>query len=651
MSHLHFTYDGAPLGYDVPPTKISIPQRAELGEISMGSISPEDPTSALTLVGHRPIIIEELDCAQPRLFTGWTVERNMGRSFEQTQFVGPDALIHDTTIVDLNAALNFRIITWTDGKRPEESVDARLAWLLASNYLAGPDGTLCEDTGFVQTGFSLLMDATDYRASYPADVLSDLSTRYATPINFFLFWDATVSKASLFFDYVSAATFDCTLSISNQLVDQSATCFAPITESRLERTPEGVYSDVIVNYANNRSIYRYLVATGVAFVKRGTSINRPYTGKSTTAIQQGDAWLAAHNKETDRITTTIHVPAAQVGLIQAGMRMNVTFSHLTDYTGVVSMRIVACNPRPTDDLARYYDVDLELVSPQPSTVGAFMVLDGCGSGFYGNPTRYFWLDGGERVTWATDGDDPPAGYPYEPSSGPFENYWAGFYDAGMHAPDGQGLLHGIRVTADGILSLSHEGGFGGVAGNWSGGVTQITAEIRQTSPTRGTRGVVIHTETQTEPMLGGAYSWMGSFTFALPGIVAYAGDEFEVSVKFISWVGFAYYSSIPAVFTNFSLTGVMDWGITDGGDVGPPIGSTVTDETPTPAPDGSNATFALVDGYIPGSLLVSVDGIPIPASEVTETNPPGVTPDWHGTFTLSWAPDADERVVVTYKVG
>ena len=369
MNLVH-TYDGAPLGFDIPATKVLMPSRAELGSTSNGGVSPEDPTAALQLVGWRPYNIEELDCAQPRLFTGWVVERNMGRSFEQTQFVGPDALIHDATITDLNALFGLRIITGTDGIRPEESVDDRVAWILSSNYLAGTSGTLVADTGYVKTGFSALMDECDYRGSYAADVFTDCSTRYATPINWFAWWDPAALASSMFFDYISAGTIDCTLSISNDLADLSSTCFAPITESRLERTPEVTYSDVIVDYANG-SVHRSLASTAAAHIKRGTTISRPYIGKQSTAEAAGDAYLAAHAQETDRITTTIHVPSSQVGLIQAGMRMNVKFTHLVDYVSFTSMRIVACTPRAVDDLARTYDIDLELVAPHLGPQAAF----------------------------------------------------------------------------------------------------------------------------------------------------------------------------------------------------------------------------------------------------------------------------------------
>ena len=649
---LAIDYNGAPIGYDVPPTKVAMPQRAELGAISMGSISPEDPTAALTLVGHKPIAITESACSQQRLFTGWTVERNMGRSFEQSQFVGADPLIHDTTIVDLNAAFGFRIITWTDGKRPEESVDDRLAWLLASNYLAGPDGELVGDTGKVKTGFTLMMDAVDYRGSYPSDVLADLSQRYATPINYFAYWDFApvtghgVARPGLFFDYISEGTFDCTISISNLIADTytgdvpKTTCFAPITESRLERTPEAVYSDVIVNYANG-SIYRYLNATATAFIKRGTSISRPYTGKSSTATMQADAWLAAHNVETDRITTTIHVPAAQVGLIQAGMRMDVKFSHLTDYTSFTSMRIVACTPRPMDDLARFYDVDLELVAPKVAPqVPLYIALLAAAEGAYGCGPDIVNPDGSIVIGWGADGDVPPVGWGAEVSSGPVEYV---VYRVGSRC-----LWRGVRITADALVDIHHVGGFGGVRARWLDATCII--QIRQ-------NGVVISDQTYTEPAdaPSGYAPFYGGFTFALTDIVVAAGDEFEMSVVFIpSDLAFAYYAAIPSdtnATSHFRVSGNGAWGPTGGGTVGPPLGSTITGETPTPAPDGSTVLFTLANSYLTGTLWVSVDGIPIPASEVTETNPAGVSPTWQGTFTLSWAPDADEQILVTYQVG
>ena len=583
---LTIDYNGAPLGYDVPPTKVDMPNRAELGAISMGSISPEDPTAALTLIGHKPVHIDETLCSQPRLFTGWTVERNMGRSFDQAEFIGANALIHDTSIVDLNAALGFRIITWTDGNRPEESVDDRLAWLLASNYVAGPDGTLFEDTGFVHTGFSLFMDACDYRGSYPADVLADMSTRYATVINYFVFWDATAGKASLFWNYIGAATFGCTISISNDVADTyaddvpDATCFAPITESRLERTPEAVYSDVIVNYTGG-SCYRILNSTAVAFIKRGTSISRPHIGKLATAQAAGDAWLAQHNVETDRITTTIHVPADTVGLIQAGMRMEVKFTHLTDYTSFTWMRIVACTPRPMDDLARFYDVDLELVAPRLTpTVPLYAELqdnqsqqDLCGS--IGTESET-WYD----VGWRGCGDDPSGGYA--------NAFKTGAVDYTDYPCIHIGEWKGFELLDDAVVDLTQRGDFLGVAG---GTGAYVTAEIMQNA-------VVIASATETDSTGGGLHPFGATITLSVTGIVGVVGDLFRVRWKWGSnWASYPYYRQSPGDYQcRFTISGVSTPST---------IGGIVPTVTQTQAATDPTVTDDLAAGYLVGSTWIN----------------------------------------------
>ncbi len=378
---LSYTYNGSALGYDVPPTKATLPSRAELGSISIGGVSPEDPTAALTLVGWKPFHVDESDCSQTRLFTGWVADRHIGRSFEQTQFVGANPRIHDTNITDLNAALSMRLIWDTDGKRPAEYLSTRVAWLLASSYLTG----LLDDTGKVHNfGSTDMMDATDYRGQFPDAVLTDCNDRTGGVLNYFAFWDPTPAsgspRAALFFDTLDASTYDCTISISNAGDDNGTTIFEPDHPARLERNPGTVYSDVIVNYKNG-SVHRYLASTATNFIQRGTTISRPYTGTAATASAQGDAYLKRNNAEVDRIATTIHVPSSVVGLIQAGMRMRCTFTHMPGYETGTSMRIVACAPAPVDDLADWYDVSLELVAPQvPLTSGLHQVVICNGNG-------------------------------------------------------------------------------------------------------------------------------------------------------------------------------------------------------------------------------------------------------------------------------
>ncbi len=74
---LTYTYNGSALGFDIPPTKALLPQRAEVGAVSQGGVSPEDPTAALTLVGWKSFV-GEFRLQPARHFTGWVLDRGLG---------------------------------------------------------------------------------------------------------------------------------------------------------------------------------------------------------------------------------------------------------------------------------------------------------------------------------------------------------------------------------------------------------------------------------------------------------------------------------------------------------------------------------------------------------------------------------------------
>jgi hypothetical protein len=636
---LSYTYDGSALGFDVPPTKATLTSRAELGSISTGGVSPEDPTAALALVGWKSFHVDESDCSQTRLFTGWVADRNIGRSFDQSQFVGPDPRIHDTNICELNAALSMRLIWDTDGKRPAEYLSTRVAWLLGSSYLTG----LLDDTGKVAAfGSTDMMDAADYRGQFPDAVLGECNDRTGGVLNYFAFWDPTPAsgspRAALFFDTLDAATYDCTISISNAGDDNGTTIFEPDHPARLQRTPESIYSDVIVNYANGKSVHVYAAATATNFIRRGTTINRPHTGQSTTAIAQGTAWLNAHSSEVDRITTTIHVPSSVVGLIQAGMRMTCTFTHMPGYESGASMRIVACAPAPVDDLADWYDVSLELVAPKltPSgcagaTPSAYYPQIGTVGGACSDSQKAQTPADGTIVYWYAG-----SAVPIVPSPG-----WCGVWHfptwdiAGGGSPSGSMDASGA-ANSNAVRMLVVGGGTATiyVTGGWnsSGGRTALVdLYVQHADPANPTTIITdssqIGISTMTDTVL----------TATVPGISSGVCDHW-IDVK---WRG----ANGGAGVGYAGFTWLAD-SSTTGGDILPgPLGSTVTAETPTPTPTGTTTTFTLASSYLPGTLVVTVDGIVIPSSEVTETDPVA------GTFTLSWAPDADEKITVNYLVG
>ncbi len=290
-------------------------------------------------------------------------------------YAGAQRIVRVQT-VDLNALFYLRIIGGTDGKRPEETWDARLAWLLGSDYLTG----LVEDNGYL-TSIDRPMLANDYRGQVPADVLNDLAARTGpdqSPLNYFAFWDPVSLAPTLFFDEADATTFDSTIFISNDPADEDGiTTFYPWRDATFVRTPEEVYSEVWLEYAEGTAVFRKNATVGIR-LHRARILGIAPVHRS--AIDRHRPGRRADRDALDRsrtsITVTIQVPASKVGLIQAGQRVKIKFLHLADlgYDSFTWLRCTECSPKPTDDMGHNYNVDLTL---KPSRG---LVLGGSGGG-------------------------------------------------------------------------------------------------------------------------------------------------------------------------------------------------------------------------------------------------------------------------------
>jgi hypothetical protein len=360
--------DGISILDGIPPSSIQASANADHGETAFGGFDVEDPNATLTITGFHPVTITESACSQPRLFTGWTSTREVGRDKEAGLIVAGERE-HDVTIGDLNALFGFRMITGTDGNRPAETWSARLTWLLGSSYLSG----LITDTGYVRT-ITQMMDAADYRDSYPRSVCDDLVDRIAHEMDYFAFWDPVALTVGLYFDHQEDAVSLSTLRISNVPGDyDGVTTFEPDAVAKLSREPDQTYSEVVVEYKNGK-VFRSRASTAAAYIRRGTKISRPYTSLKSTAITQAEWFLDQHAGELDRITATITVPPSVAGLVWAGQRMSVKFSHMPGYTTWTSVRVVACSAQPTDDSLGRYAIALELVSPRPATVSNSLAI-------------------------------------------------------------------------------------------------------------------------------------------------------------------------------------------------------------------------------------------------------------------------------------
>jgi hypothetical protein len=388
---LVYTYDGDVLTQKVKPSAVVLPQRAEMGEASFAAIPIEDPAAGLTMLGHRPFVVEESESTtQPRLFTGYTTQRDIGRSTERGLITGTDQRLQDTTLVDQNLIFNLRVISGTDGNRGEETWDTRLAWILESDYM---DGLFGGDLTWIDSHANP-MDAADYRGALPSAVFDDLVQRFEGSLNYFAAWNPDTSDIEIAVFGVDDTTGDCPLRVSNVESDvDGADTFFLEKPAKLQREPDTTYSEVLVNFAHG-SVFRSRASTAATYIRRGTAINRPYTGKVSTAAAQAEEFLSLHASEVDRITCTMRtVPAASVGLVRAGQRMQVRFTHMPDYAAFTWMRIVGCQPVPTTDVGDWYDVQLELVARK------FAPCDPAGTGPLAlRQYTTTWVEDNENIT-------------------------------------------------------------------------------------------------------------------------------------------------------------------------------------------------------------------------------------------------------------
>jgi len=624
---LSVAVDGVSILDGIPPASIQCATAADLGRPAFGGFDVEDPAATLTITGHRPVTITESDCSQPRLFTGWTTTRLVGRDKDNAMVAG-DQREHDVTIVDLNALFGFRMLVASECNRPAETWSERLTWLLGCQYLSD----LIADTGSVIT-LTRAMDAADYRGSYPSAVLDDLSDRMSRPLNYFAFWDTTAATVGLFFDYADAAVNDSTLRISNDLADvDGALTFEPDSVARLSREPDQTYSEVVLWYAHGtKKVFRQRGTTADAYIRRGTRIERPYTGSQATALTQASDFLDQHATEQDRITATITVPPSAAGLVTAGQRMDVKLTHVPGYSTFISMRVISCTVSPTDDSLGRYAIVLELLSPRPAladveelpTLEVAVIGDGTDVMAYGNT-----YDGGVDQS-------PP--FTVQSSITVTGGHWyRTYFEAiGTCFPSGGGCY-----------PLSTEIFFGTYQ---AGQFNAEPPEARVASPEIAPPCYGVGFVGKGTGSLDTAQGYVGNATVG-QDVEAYLGFAANTGAQLATvqiWVEDLGLGDVNGPF-NTPPPPVTPWdppAADTTGTLPPAAGFTVLAETPAPAPDGTTVLFTLDYPYLSGSILVYVDGIPIPVAEVTETNPSA------GTFTLSWAPDAGEAIIVQYVVG
>jgi hypothetical protein len=621
--------------------------------------------------------VEEDDCPQPRIWTGWIISRRISRG----PYRDGAGRIWDTDIIDLNELLHFTALQKNrdDAMRPRETGTARLNWLMGT---LGMDGIVF-DNGFVMAN-AWIYDETDYRGQYADEVLRDIvSASGVGRWTDYLYWDADApagEEVSLFYNDVGDAVRDSTLRLSNVIADvDDVTTFYPSLDASMERDPESQYGGVYVTFVGGR-IYRTDSTTittmdirspnGVLLIRDGTYTSERLIN-AETANRHAATYLDWHSGEIDTIDVSVQLPADKVNLIGAGMRLEVKFTHLPDHDSFTWTRVASRTITGLSADRSMYTVRLRLtfkgvLQSGGGDPGGLPLPSACTAGtaeqVWGES---FALGGGVEITTFTSAATPVAGntrfvYAHRRGSVAIDPP-VGFTDCGA------GAVHPAEEYGAAFYRINQAGDSATIT--WAGGTDGphlIYVEERAGQLTPDTTSLV-----STDPYLTGSpfpgaaitpdagrLGAIVGYWFAKRNHGALAADTgwtlldaattdsvttHAVIEKVVSSTSGTYTPSFtganPAVFDNHSYGAITLALLCANTDNPPAPGQWVFWELVTMTGDTGTTAFP----YAAGSLHVYVDGVPISPAGFTETDPST------GEFTLAWEPDADETVRVDYQ--
>jgi hypothetical protein len=347
-------------------------QAAHLGEVGSGSFTVVDVDGTAGHASDGIVGLKTIRCVQTAapagnqyIFTGYVADR-LDRRGDETG-IYPLAREIDVSCEDINAALGLWAFMGTDGKRPRESIGARITWLLASGYLDAVDN------GLVVYPTTPMLDATNYATRYPGDVLADCVTNNG--FNYFLRWNSSILGIELAFYESNTSPLDSTTArVSNAGDDNGSTIFAPLIDFVRRRDPSGVASEIIQAYATGL-VEVSNTTTGLNFIRRTRVGSNADTKTAALATIAANRQLRQSASEAVTYTGTIQVPVANVNDFLAGQRFQAKLTHLglADWTWLRILRRTVSQPQTGTDvggaLEDKYDLLLEC-SPQEAPCSA-----------------------------------------------------------------------------------------------------------------------------------------------------------------------------------------------------------------------------------------------------------------------------------------
>lgn len=448
MSNVEFyqrTNDGhiALITDRIERTNLELVTHAEEGDAAECSLLIKDVDSSFAIRGWRkvyavhPDINASTDMSAGVVWVGYTGPREIRR--DEGARIATQRWI-DMNMVDLNTVLTRRLMLGDDAKRPAETDLERIAWLLGTS-----EASLIDDDTYVSTTGGVAMDKADLRKQTVAQIIDDCAQQSGK--NWFVInlkqtpdADGDPNLFGLFYDFDSSTVLTSVVKVSNDPADiGTANVYQPSMDAKLTIDPAQVYSGVIVDYSGGFVyVTRPQTATDYALSGRDTTMSAPNIKTKAKATARGNRYLTTLATENHVISASIRVAAADLNILQAGMRAQFKFTEFATegYGDFVYMRLINRTIRPAGD-AGLWEIAFEATRDIPAEP------------FTGNTGGILYrsagpFDGGQ-VYFDASGDLPESGLPESPTTGLIEAIVDG------SPPDAGRPFAGWKMLGDGTV--------------------------------------------------------------------------------------------------------------------------------------------------------------------------------------------------------
>jgi hypothetical protein len=435
--------------------QLDVKQNAEEGSVGISTLVIDDPDGDLDVGGWRVFYILESEAEDPDQQIIY-----VGHSTPQVQIKrGPYRVEAgrqwEVQLADVNNMLERRLMLGGDNDRPDETDNARIAWVLGTD-----EGEVIGDTRYVTSDNPFNMDENDYLGQATINVYRDCGEQSGK--NYFLthFGDVgpyPFGDYSLFYEkpeelvYVSSARLTNLLSDVDQAGDPPV--FA-VTHEPVEFTIDHsrVGNRVYMPYNNG-----YVTATrqpGTLLPYRDLSYPAANVNTKATAQTRANRMLAEAVTPEHRATLQFYTSRAKVNAIREGMLVEVKMTHWPEpyaseyvYMRVLTRQITDVSEQ--DDSVYLQTIEVSRSEPGPPAEPVDAIL-------YRTAGPY----GGALVWFDSSGDDPEQGLPGRPTSGLLELLSDPGGDGGAIRP-----YYGIKVLGTGTVDIEFFASTAGVLVN------------------------------------------------------------------------------------------------------------------------------------------------------------------------------------------